>query len=88
MRQRLGLTARRVQPALPDIAPQVRRLRRFASAALPAGALAAELNESLREQGAIEGTVNIFYCGATARRALRPHSHILPAYLIDTPCAI
>jgi virulence factor Mce-like protein len=84
---RLGTTARRVSPALPDIAPQVRRLRRFASAGRPAGALAAELNESLREQGAVEGTFNIFYWGATALARFDRYSHILPAYNILTACS-
>jgi virulence factor Mce-like protein len=85
---RLGTTARRTTPALTDIAPQIRRLRRFASAARPAATLLAALLTSARDSGVPEGLGNLGYYGATALARFDKYSHILPAYILSTACAV
>ncbi len=85
---RLGQSARSTTAALPDIAPQVRRLRRFATAARPAGALVAELMSSFRARGTIEGVQGFVYYAAAAIARFDKNSHYLPAYLLASPCTV
>jgi ABC-type transporter Mla subunit MlaD len=85
---RLATTARRTIPALTDIAPQIRRLGRFAAAAKPAGKLLAELLANSRDRGVPEGIGNLGYYGATAIARFDKFSHILPAYIMGSICAV
>ncbi|WP_205696248.1 MlaD family protein [Conexibacter sp. SYSU D00693] len=77
----LGTTARAGRRAVGPVAPQVRRLARFATAARPAGAQLAELFESMRDRGAVEGLLRFVYYATTATARYDSVSHILPAYL-------
>jgi virulence factor Mce-like protein len=85
---RLGTTARRAQPALKDIAPQARRLQRFSKDLPEASTLLSDLFTSSRDSGVIEGLGNLGYYGATATARFDKHSHILPSYLMFSPCAL
>ncbi|WP_354699632.1 hypothetical protein DSM112329_05353 [Paraconexibacter sp. AEG42_29] len=85
---RLGETARATTKALPDIAPQTRRLRRFATNAAPAGKLTAELFASFRERGTFEALQGFLYYAHSAIARFDKNSHYLPAYLLPGPCLL
>jgi len=84
----LGHTSDVVLKALPDVAPQVHRLRSFAAAAKPAGNLVATLFDSLQKSGTVEGLQNFVYYAAAATARYDTISHILPAYPIATACEV
>jgi virulence factor Mce-like protein len=86
--ERLGTTARRAKPALKDIAPQAKRLNAFAKDAPAAVNLFDQLGISVRDNGVIEGLGNLGYYGATALARFDQNGHMLPAYLINSLCAI
>ena len=85
---RLSAMARTGRGTLREGAPTVRLLRTFARRAVPAGRLLATLNESLRENGAVEGLQFFYYNIALAISRYDEVSHILPAYAVSPPeCA-
>lgn len=93
--QRLRPTLERLEPvveatrdAVPDLAPQLRRLKRFATDADPAGKLVAELFGSLQERGAFDGLGAFFYYTTVATSRFDRFGHYLPAYIIGTTCAL
>ena len=79
---------RDTRAALPDITPQVKRLQRFAQDALPTGKLIAELVSNMKERGALGGIGPFFYYGSAALARFDRYSHILPAYTINSSCAL
>jgi virulence factor Mce-like protein len=85
---RLGTTARRAKPALKDIAPQARRLNRFTTKAPQALSLFADLGTSVKDNGVVEGLGNLGFYGASALARFDKNGHMLPAYLINSACAI
>ncbi|UTI65120.1 MlaD family protein [Paraconexibacter antarcticus] len=85
---RLGVTSRRTTAALPDIAPQVRRLRRFTAAAGPTARLLAELFTSFRARGTLEALQGFTYYAAAAVARFDKNSHYLPAYLLPSACIL
>jgi virulence factor Mce-like protein len=67
----------------------VRRLRTFASLSVPAGQLVAQLNESLRDRGVVEGIQRFVYLTALTLSRFDKDSHIQPAYLVGAAdCAV
>jgi virulence factor Mce-like protein len=87
--KRLGAMAKTGTSALGEGAPVVKDLRRFASLAVPVGKLVADLNESMRERGAVEGLQFFVYNIALSISRYDGISHILPAYLVAPPgCAV
>ena len=84
----LGRTADVTLRALPDVAPQVHRLRAFAQYAKPAGDLVAQLFDSLRSSGSVEGLQNFAYFATAATARYDTVSHMLPAYLLNLPCQL
>ena len=87
--KRLGAMAKTGTSALGEGAPVVKDLRTFASLAVPTGRLVAQLNESMRERGAVEGLQFFFYNIALSISRYDEISHILPAYLVAPPdCAV
>lgn len=86
--RRLAKMSQTGTATLRDGAPVVRRLRSFARRAVPAGELVAELTESLRDRGAVEGLQFFYYNIALAISRYDEVSHILPAYVVAAPgCA-
>jgi hypothetical protein len=87
--RRLAAMAETGTATLRDGAPVVKDLRRFASLAVPAGSLLADLNESLRDRGVVEGLQFFVYNIALSISRYDEVSHILPAYLVAPPgCAV
>lgn len=84
----LGPTVRRATQAVPDIAPELRRLRRFGAANEPAAKLLADLGLSFRANGGLGGVGSFLYYVTSALARFDGISHILPAYLLGTPCAL
>jgi virulence factor Mce-like protein len=83
---RASRTGRRtVKVALP-----VARLLRRASRELPSPvATATELVESLRDQGALEGTLRFFYYGTAASARYDAISHMLPSFqVVSGTCGV
>jgi virulence factor Mce-like protein len=88
------------RPALTRLAEMPRVGRRAVRAARPVAArlepvaailppiveLAAELNESLRDSGAVEGLQLYVFYGAGAQARFDQFSHILPSYQVTGPC--
>ena len=62
--------------------PVVKELRAFAQLGIPAGQLAATLNESLRDRGVVEGIQFFVYNIALSISRFDSSSHILPSYLV------
>lgn len=67
---------------LRDGAPVVEQLRAFAKLGIPAGQLAATLNESLKDRGVVEGLQYFVYSVALTLSRYDSTSHIQPAYLV------
>ena len=86
--RRLEPVVRDTRAALPDIAPQLRRLRRFAADAGPAGELVAELLNSVKEKGALDGLGGFFYYTTAAVARFDRFGHYLPAYIIGSSCVL
>jgi len=69
--------------------PVVKRLRTFADLAVPAGDLATELNESLRDRGVVEGIQTFLYQVALTISRYDKDSHLQPSYLVSVAdCAL
>jgi virulence factor Mce-like protein len=68
---------------LRDGGPVVKKLRAFAKVGVPAGDLVAQLNESLRDRGVVEGIQSFVYTAALAISRYDSVSHILPSYLVS-----
>jgi phospholipid/cholesterol/gamma-HCH transport system substrate-binding protein len=85
---RLSPVLAQTRAALPDVTPQIARLARFARSALPAGDLVAQLLASLKRQGAVDGFASFAYFASTAFSRFDRYSHLLPAYLIGSPCGV
>jgi len=66
--------------------PVVARLRTFARQARPVGALVAQLFDSMRRRGVVEGLQSFVYNAALATSRYDQVSHTLPAHLITSEC--
>jgi ABC-type transporter Mla subunit MlaD len=66
--------------------PVARRLKPVAAILVPITELAADLNESLRDSGAVEGLQLYTFYGAGAQARFDRFSHILPSYQIASTC--
>jgi hypothetical protein len=62
------------------------RLRPVAAILPPIAELAADLNESLRDSGVVEGLQLYTFYGAGAQARFDQFSHILPSYQVAAPC--
>ncbi len=94
--------ARAGRPALAALAPALqagertaglltpvgRALNRFTKSAAPAAALQSELQTNLRDSGAYENLLKVFYYGAASTSRFDAVSHLDPSHLIVSPCAI
>jgi virulence factor Mce-like protein len=83
---RLGSMADTGLEAIRAGRPVVAQLRAFAAAARPTGALVAELFDSLRQRGVVEGLQRFDYFATAATSRFDRFSHILPAHLIAGDC--
>jgi ABC-type transporter Mla subunit MlaD len=85
----LGAAAAIGEPALRDAAPQVRRVRRLADGLQPVASMTADLFESMREKGAVEGLLRFVYYATVAQARFDSTSHVLPAQAIaDGTCSL
>ena len=66
--------------------PVAAKLKPVAEILRPITELAAELNESLRDTGVVEGLQLYTFYGAGAQARFDQSSHILPSYQIASPC--
>ena len=82
----LGDAATVGERALRAARPTVAHLRTFARAARPTGALVAELFDSMRARGVVEGLQDFVYFGSAATSRFDRASHIFPAHLILSQC--
>jgi virulence factor Mce-like protein len=64
----------------------VARLRTFAVAARPAGAMVSQLFASLRDRGVVEGLQTFVYYAAAATSRFDSVSHLLPAHALGSQC--
>ncbi len=78
----LGAAARTGRAAVPDAAPQLRRLRRLAVPLTPTAKLTADLFASMREKGAVEGLLRFVYYATAAQARYDASGHILAAFPI------
>ena len=86
--ERLELTSRTGRRAV-RVARPVARLLRAAARRLPAPVrTATELVESMRDQGALEGTLRFGYYATAAQARFDAVSHILPSYQVVGPCNV
>ncbi len=83
---RLGEAARTGTRAVRAGRPVAARLREFARAARPTGALVAQLFGSLRERGVVEGLQTFTYYATAATSRFDEVSHLLPAHVLSTEC--
>jgi phospholipid/cholesterol/gamma-HCH transport system substrate-binding protein len=87
--EHLASMSRTGTETLRDGAPVVKQLRDFARLGIPAGQLVAELNESLRNRGVVEGLQSFVYNIALSISRYDGTSHILPSYLVAPgQCAV
>ena len=66
--------------------PVAEKLKPVAALLPPIAELAADLNESVRDSGAVEGLQLYTFYGAGAQARFDQFSHILPSYQIAGPC--
>jgi virulence factor Mce-like protein len=97
----IGPFAREVKPTLAALrpvlvagantlkksAPLTRVLRSYAHNSLPASRLASDVFTNLRDRGAFENLLRVFYRGAAATARFDDRSHLLPAYALVNACA-
>ncbi len=97
----IGPFAREVKPTLAALrpvlvtgantlkrsAPLTRTLRSYARNSLPAARLASKVFTNLRDRGAFENLLRVFYRGAAATARFDENGHILPAYVMLNACA-
>ena len=83
---RLGEAAVTGRRAVRVARPVVARLRTFAAAARPTGALVAELFASMRQRGVVEGLQSFVYYAAAATSRFDEVSHLIPAHVISSEC--
>ena len=84
--KRLAETSRVGRRAVRAARPVARRLQPVAAILPPIVELAAKLNESLRDSGAVEGLLLYTFYGAGAQARFDQFSHILPSYQIASDC--
>lgn len=98
----IGPFAREVQPTLKALrpvlvqgantlkksAPLTRTLRSYAHNSLPSARLASRVFTNLRDAGAFENLLRVFYRAAAATARFDDKSHILPAYVLLNTCAV
>ena len=84
--KRLAETSEVGRRAVRAARPVAAKLKPVAQVLRPIVELAAELNESLRDSGAVEGLQLYTFYGAGAQARFDRFSHILPSYQIASPC--
>lgn len=72
---------------LQKVAPFARSLQRFTRSADPAGRLQSDLQVSLRDSGAYENLLKVFYDGAASLSRYDAVSHLDPSHLLVPGCA-
>jgi virulence factor Mce-like protein len=80
---RLARTGRRTVAAATPVA---KLLRPVTHTAVPIAQLAADLNDSIKAKGVVEGILSYIYLGTAATARFDQFSHILPSYQIAGPC--
>jgi ABC-type transporter Mla subunit MlaD len=70
-----------------ELGPFARGLQRFTKSADPAGRLQSDLQVSLRDSGAYENLLKLFYVGAASTSRYDAVSHLDPSHLIETGCS-
>jgi virulence factor Mce-like protein len=70
------------------LTPVGRALARFTKSAAPAAALQSELQTNLRDSGAYENLLKVFYYGAASTSRFDAVSHLDPSHLVVSPCAL
>ena len=84
--KRLAETSEVGRRAVRAARPVAAKLKPVAAILPPIAELAAKLQESLRDSGAIEGLQLYVFYGAGAQARFDQFSHILPSYQIAGPC--
>jgi hypothetical protein len=83
----LGSAARTGRATLTSAEPQLRRLQRLTVPLTPVAQLTADLFQSTRDKGAVEGLLRFVYYATTAQARYDAVSHILPAFpMIKDTC--
>jgi virulence factor Mce-like protein len=80
----LGDAARTGRATVTGAAPQLRRLQRLTVSLKPVARLTADLFQSTRDKGAVEGLLRFVYYATTAQARYDGVSHILPAFPVVT----
>jgi ABC-type transporter Mla subunit MlaD len=84
--KRLAETSEVGRRAVRAARPVAAKLKPVASILRPIAELAADLQDSVRNSGAIEGLQLYAFYGAGAQARFDQFSHILPSYQLATPC--
>ncbi|MEA2386333.1 MAG: hypothetical protein QOJ22_507 [Thermoleophilaceae bacterium] len=84
--ERLAATSKVGRRAVRAARPVARKLQPVAAILPPIVRLAAQLNESLRDSGSVEGLLLYTFYGAGAQARFDQVSHILPSYQIASEC--
>ncbi len=84
--KRLAETSEVGRRAVRAARPVARRLKPVAAILPPIVELAADLQESVRDSGVVEGLQLYAFYGAGAQARFDQFSHILPSYQIAAPC--
>ena len=84
--KRLGETSKVGRRAVRAARPVTEKLKPVAALLVPITELAADLNESVRDSGAVEGLQLYTFYGAGAQARFDQFSHILPSYQIAGTC--
>lgn len=85
---RLGEMSDTGRGAVRDARGPVALLRTFARRAQPTGSMVNDLFQSMRQRGVVEGLQTFTYFGSTATSRFDAISHILPAHVVGTSCAL
>jgi ABC-type transporter Mla subunit MlaD len=85
--KRLAETSKVGRRAVRAARPVATKLKPVARILRPITELAADLNDSVRDNGAIEGFQLYAFYGAGAQARFDRFSHILPSYQLTGPCA-
>jgi len=84
--ERLAETSEVGRRAVRSATPVAARLKPVAAILVPITELAADLNESVQENGAVEGLQLYTFYGAGAQARFDQFSHILPSYQLASLC--
>lgn len=84
----LGRTGDRARPNVRSARPVVRRLGAFAGKARPTTALLDRVLTDLRDRGFAENFLSFFYYATAATSRYDGISHIFPANIVGTACAV